>query len=325
VKRADNHSMRVAVEGRARVVLERLAPDVDAGRFPIKRVVGEPVTVELDAFTDGHDRIACVLRYRHERESDWHEVPMTPLPNDRWHAHFTVTELGRYRYSASAWVDHFASWCHDLERRPPDDPDLPTTFEVGARLIEAAAQRAQTDDKKALTTVAAALRAKSANVDQRAIALADQTATLMRRYDERHYATHYGRELEVVVDRERARFGAWYEFFPRSCDGARHGRFADCDARLAYAAALGFDIAYLPPIHPVGRSFRKGKNNTLAPTPDDVGSPWAIGAAEGGHKSIHPQLGTLDDFRRFVARARELGMEVALDIAFQCSPDHPYV
>jgi len=325
VKRGDNHSIRVAVEGRARVVLERLAPEVDAGRFAIKRVVGEPVEVELDAFTDGHDRIACLLLYRHERETDWHEVPMTPLPNDRWRARFNVTELGRYRYTALSWVDHYASWCHDLARRPADDPDLPATFEFGARLIESASRQAQGDDKKKLVALAAALRGKSADADKRAVALADETAVLMHRYDERRYATRYEREPEVIVDRERARFGAWYEFFPRSCDGGRHGRFADCDARLAYAAALGFNIIYLPPIHPVGRSFRKGPNNTLTPGPDDVGSPWAIGASAGGHKSIHPELGTLEDFHRFVATTRELGMEVALDIAFQCSPDHPYV
>jgi starch synthase (maltosyl-transferring) len=325
VKRADNNSVQVAVEGRARVVLERMAPDVDAGRFPIKRVIGETVEVELDAFTDGHDRIACVLLYRHEREADWHELAMTALPNDRWRAQFTVTELGRYRYTASAWVDHYASWRHDLERRPIDDPDLPTTFEIGAALIDTTAQQAHADDKKKLLALAAALRSTSALAEKRAAALADDSARLVQRYDARRFATRYERELAVVVDRERARFGAWYEFFPRSCDADKHGRFADCEPRLAYAAALGFDIVYLPPIHPVGHSFRKGPNNSLTPAADDVGSVWAIGSAEGGHKAVHPELGTLEDFRRFVAQTRTHGMEVALDIAFQCSPDHPYV
>jgi starch synthase (maltosyl-transferring) len=313
-------------DGRRRVVIEGLSPEVDAGRYPVKRVVGELVEVELDAFTDGHDRIACVLRHRHEREADWHETPMEPLGNDRWRAAFPVTELGTYRYTAVAWVDHFASWRHDLERRPDDDPDLPAALAAGVKLIEAAAQRAHGGDAQALAEAALQVGGNAPLADRRRAGLAGPLARLMRAYDARPHLQVHSRELGVTVDRERARFSAWYEFFPRSfgADG-RHGRFADCDAQLAYVAGMGFDVVYLPPIHPIGASYRKGPNNTLRAGPDDVGSPWAIGGAAGGHKAVHPQLGTLEDFRRFVERARGHGLEVALDIAYQCSPDHPYV
>ena len=311
--------------GRERVVIENLSPEIDAGRFSIKRVAGETVIAELDAFTDGHDHINVVLLYRHAREPDWHELPMAPLGNDRWRAEFSVVELGHYHYSACAWVDHFETWRHDLARRPDTDKDLPVVFTAGAGLVEAAAQRATGTEARRLQAFAEALRGGTTLAEKRRAAADEEHARLMYRYAERRFVTRYARELAVVVDRERVRFSAWYEFFPRSCGDSGHGRFADCEAMLAYVAAMGFDVVYLPPIHPIGQSFRKGPNNELAAGTDDVGSPWAIGSAEGGHKAVHPELGTLEDFRRFVACAAEHGLEVALDIAFQCSPDHPYV
>lgn len=314
-------------EGRHRVIIEGVAPEIDGGRFPVKRTIGEQVVVEADVFADGHDCVGCALLYRAEDETDWSEAPMTALGNDRWRGRFTVARLGRYVYTLLGWVDRFATWRHDLARRPEHDCDLPVVFLMGAELIAAAARRAPWADRERLEAVAEILRGETDPAEKRARALAEEIAHLMARHGKRRFLTRYERELAVVVDRERARFGAWYEFFPRSCcgDGTRHGRLRDCDRMLAYIADMGFDVVYLPPVHPIGRSGRKGRNGALAAADDDVGSPWAIGSAEGGHKAVHPQLGTLEDFRGFVERAKLYGLDVALDIALQCSPDHPYV
>lgn len=313
----------VPEEGRRRVVIEGITPQVDDGCFAVKRVVGETVTVEADVFADGHDRIASTLLYRHETEADWTEVAMTALPNDRWRGSFTVDRLGRYHYSVIGWVDAFASWRHDFRRRPDNDPDISISARVGAELLHAVAVRAPEPDRATLAAAAARLASNVPATVRRAIAEDADLSQLVTRHAERRFATRHAHELTVVVNRERARVGAWYEFFPRSCDG--HGRFADCEKILSYVAAMGFDVVYLPPIHPIGHTYRKGPNNVLTATRDDVGSPWAIGGPEGGHKAVHPELGTLEDFRRFVAKAAEHGLEVALDIAFQCSPDHPYI
>ena len=315
----------VEPDGRRRVAIEAVAPQVDDGRFPVKRVVGESVTVEADVFGDGHDRVACVLRYRAEDTRDWQEVPMRALGNDRWRASFQVTALGTYRYTVVAWVDHFETWRHDLARRPDTDGDLGLVFAMGAALIEAAAARARGPETRRLRAAAKALRGDTPLAGKRRAAEDEALASLLHRHGERRFVSVYDRELAVTVEPALARFSAWYEFFPRSCAGEAHGRFADCEAMLDYVAAMGFDVVYLPPIHPIGRTLRKGRNNALMASTDDVGSPWAIGAAEGGHKAVHPGLGTLDDFRRFIDQARARGLAVALDLAFQCSPDHPYV
>ena len=312
-------------DGRSRVVIEGVTPQVDDGRFPIKRIVDEPVVVEADAFADGHDQIACVLLYRRETEHAWTEVPMQALGNDRWRAAFSATDIGCYRYTVMAWVDQFQSWRHDLARRPDTDPDLATAFLIGAEYIARAAARAGGSDAERLTSAARLLHSAAATGEKRRLALDAEITVLVARHAERRFATRYDRELTLVVERERARFSTWYEFFPRSCAGGEQGGFRSCAAMLAYVAAMGFDVVYLPPIHPIGRSFRKGRNNVLAAGPGEVGSPWAIGAQEGGHKSAHPALGTLEDFRWFVDTARGHDLEVALDIAFQCAPDHPYV
>ena len=315
------------VDGRKRVVIEGLAPQIDHGRYPIKRTAGDSVIVEVDAFADGHEHIACLLHYRRQIDDTWTEIAMAPLGNDRWRATFKVDEVGRYLYTVSAWVDQFQSWCHDLGKRPETDKDLPVAFEVGAQLLTDAAQRASGTAAKQLKAVAELLRSDAGQSEKRGAALAPELAALMARHDGRAFAVHYNKELVVTVDRARAGFSSWYEFFPRSCTEreTRHGTFKDCEAHLSYVAAMGFDVVYFPPIHPIGRTNRKGKNNSVVCTPADVGSPWGIGAEEGGHKAVHPDLGTLEDFRRFVAKAKDHGMEVALDIAYQCSPDHPYV
>lgn len=311
-------------DGRNRVVIDGVTPRVDSGEFPIKRVVGDTVDVEAVAYGDGHDVVACALLYRREADAEWAEVRMEPLVNDGWKAAFVVEEIGRYRYTVAGWVDRFATWAHDLAKRVGAELDLSVDLLIGAELVEAAAARASGSDAARLAAVAALLRTGGGEAAR--AALAPELAGLMARYAERPFVT-MAPELSLVVDRERARFGAWYEMFPRSAatEPGRHGTFRDVEDRLADVAAMGFEVLYLPPIHPIGRAFRKGRNNTPAAGPDDPGSPWAIGGAEGGHKAVHPELGTLEDFRHLLARAADYDIEIALDIAFQCSPDHPYV
>ena len=312
---------------RERVVIENLKPDIEGGRFPIKRTLGETVMVEADVFVDGHDALSCALLYRPEKASEWTEVPMEFLMNDRWRAEFTVTELGRYRYCIQGWVDHFKSWLRDLRKRVEAHQEVATDLLIGAELVEQSAKQASAHDAERLNELVHSLRHRRDFSGPTHLAMVEDLAAAVARYAERRFASFFDRELEVIVDPVKARFSAWYEMFPRSCSPApgQHGTFKDCEARLPYVAAMGFDVLYFPPIHPVGRTHRKGNNNALEAAPDDVRSPWAIGAEEGGHKSIHPHLGTLDDFRQLVAKAMEYGIDIALDIAFQCSPDHPYV
>ena len=294
----------------ARVVIQHVKPEVDCGRFPIKRVIGEAVEIEADIFADGHDAIACVIRYRHDDEEQWTEIPMEPLGNDHWRAPFTVEKLGQYIYSITAWVDPFQTWYKDFQKRIAADQDVTVDLLIGGELLKLAAERALGADAKKLKHLAKDLT--PAAVDER-------LALLAAGYADRTNAAVY-KELRVVVDPVRARFSAWYEMFPRS-----HGTFKDCERILPEIAAMGFDVLYFPPIHPVGKTYRKGKNNAPSAGPNDPGSPWGIGAKEGGHKAIHPELGTLEDFRHLVAAAKIEGINIALDIAYQCSPDHPYV
>jgi starch synthase (maltosyl-transferring) len=317
------------LEGRKRVAIEAVKPEVDCGRFPIKRVIGEKVMVEADIFADGYDVLSALLLYRKESEPSWVETPMEFLVNDRWQGSFEVTELGGYLYTIMAWVDQFKSWRADLDKRvKAGQEDISLNLLAGARLMEKASQRASKSDGQIIRKWADALRStKVRNDDKIELIMSDEVAHLMEQYSDRQFAVTYHRELKVLVDREKAQFSTWYEMFPRSCanEPGRHGTFKDCEARLSYIAEMGFDVLYFPPIHPIGHTNRKGKNNVIAASHDDPGTPWAIGAEEGGHKAIHPQLGTLKDFRRLVTKSKEYGIEIALDIAFQCSPDHPYV
>lgn len=312
-------------EGRNRVIIEGVTPEIEAGRYPVKRIVGDEVLVEADILADGHDALACALLYRKESDTIWSEVPMQPLGNDRWRASFRVMELGRYRYTVMGWIDHFNSWSRDLAKRVEAGQDVSVDLLIGAELIEAAHQQASKIDAKRLSSFAEALRAGGDEGARQA--LSPELARLILLNGQRRFPTVYDKELEIVVDREQARFGAWYELFPRSTSSVpgRHGSFKDVEARLPYVASMGFDVLYLPPIHPIGKNFRKGRNNSTVVGPGDPGSPWAIGSAEGGHKAIHPQLGTPEDFRHLIAAAAKYGIELALDIAFQCAPDHPYV
>jgi len=312
--------------GRVRAVVDAVRPCVDGGRYSVKRVQGDEFVVEADCFTDGHDILRVRLCWRKEESGDWNEVEMKPLGNDVWSGSFMVGAPGRYAYGVVAWVDPFESWLNEFSRRE-DPEDILIAARVGADLIEVAAARAPSAERKRLAAWATKLKKESDVKDIRTTGLDEELAGVARRYPDRSLAVAWPGELPLVVDRERARFSTWYELFPRSAapEAGRHGTLRDVEKRLDYVAELGFDVLYLPPIHPIGRDKRKGKNNALSARAGDVGSPWAIGAAEGGHKAILAELGTLQDFRNLVASAKNRGMEIALDIAYQCAPDHPYV
>jgi len=315
-------------DGRSRVIIENVTPEIDGGTFAAKRVCGERVIVEADIFADGHEMISGMLLFRREAEKKWHETALKLVVNDRWRADFRVDEIGRYRYTLAAWIDRFQSWRRDLQKRAEVDEHSELDILTGALIIEQAARRASASDKKKLLEAIELLRDEDTSLSTKlTAALSDDLLELVQRYPDRGGDTRYGKELAVVVDCEKARFSAWYEMFPRSsaAEPGVHGTFKDCERLLSYVASMGFDTLYLPPIHPVGYTHRKGKNNSITAAADDPGSPWAIGSAEGGHKSIHPQLGTVEEFRSFVAKAESLDLEVALDLAYQCSPDHPYV
>ncbi len=312
-----------------RVVIENVQPEIDGGRYPIKRTLGEGVVVEADIHADGHDILSAVVLYRAERESACREAVMRPLVNDRWQGQFNVESLGSYFYTVQAWVDAFQSWSRDTVKKFEAGQDISVAAVLGAQLVQSAANRAQGADSQKLAQFIAELKSLSQTGGEAVVTCARnvELAALMGRYADRSRATTYDKQLGVVVDREKARYSTWCEMFPRSCavEPNKHGTFRDCIQRLKYVSEMGFDVLYFPPIHPIGHTHRKGKNNSAQPSPDDPGSPWAIGADEGGHMAIHPELGTLADFKHIQAKARELGIEIALDLAFQCSPDHPYV
>jgi starch synthase (maltosyl-transferring) len=285
-------------------------PELECGRFPVKRAVGDTVEVQADMFADGHDQVVAVIRYRHEDDEQWGEISMESLVNDHWRGQFPVEKIGGYLYTISAWVDPFLTWYRDFQKRLAADQDVTVDLQIGAGLLSAAADRALGTDAKKLKHAAENLTPEA--VDER-------LATMAAAYADRTNATIY-KELRVTVEPIRARFSTWYEMFPRSV-----GTFRDCERVLTEIADMGFDVVYFPPIHPIGRTHRKGKNNAREGTPGEPGSPWAIGGTEGGHKAIHPDLGTLDDFRHLIVAAKTHGIEIALDLAYQCSPDHPYV
>lgn len=321
---------------RRRVVVESVAPEIDCGRFPIKRVIADVVEVEAAVFGDGHDQIAARLLHRREEQSPekqrkdenaWTVVPMKPLGNDRWLASFVVPAAGRYRYTVEGWVDHLGTWLADLLKRIQAGQDIEVDIQIGLDLIAEAARHAPGAEADRIRHWMR-LISQATDADERNAAIFNEDfADLARSHPDPKRITRHGKELAVVVDRRKAEFSAWYEVFPRSCssEAGRHGTFRDLEQRIPYIASMGFDVLYLPPIHPIGTAFRKGRNNAPAAQPGDVGSPWAIGSREGGHMSIHPQLGSFDDFHRLLRTANEAGLEVALDIAFQTTPDHPYV
>jgi starch synthase (maltosyl-transferring) len=313
-------------KGRNRVVVEHIEPEVDCGRFPIKRIMGETVRVRADVFADGHDQVRARLLWKRDGEKDWQWVEMSPIGNDRWQGEFLTEGIGRYAYTVAGEIDRFGAWQSDLKKRIAAEQDLKLPLETGAAILKHAASLASKEDARKLRRWAQVLERQSGDPQTIQVALAEEVAQTVKRYPDLARESRYSPELEVVVDRERAGFSAWYELFPRSWSSTpgKHGTLKDVRDRLDYVAEMGFDVLYLPPVHPIGHSFRKGKNNSPEAAPGEVGSPWAIGSTEGGHTSIDPQLGTMDDFLSLVERAREFGLEIALDIAFQVSPDHPW-
>jgi len=316
--------MGLAPLKQGRVVIENVRPEVDGGRFAVKRIAGDIVQVEADIFADGHDELAARVLFRQESEPDWRESPMRLLGNDRWQGEFRVDHLGPYFFKLEGWVDRFATWRRDLGRRMEANQDVSVELLVGAQLVKEAAANAPRPASEALLDWASKLE-KPGDVAASA-AFDEELAGLMSRYAPRDPTVHDCGQ-RVVVDREKARFSAWYELFPRSTapNAGEHGTFKTCQDWLPYVQKMGFDVLYFPPIHPIGLTNRKGKNNSPTCAPGEPGSPWAIGALEGGHDAVHPDLGTLEDFRALVKAANARGIEVALDLALQCSPDHPWV
>ena len=308
-----------------RIVIEGVAPEVANGRFPVKRVAGDRLAVEADIFVDGTDMLRAVLLHRHDGEKTWSVSRMEPLGNDRWRGEFGLVALGLHHFTIEASIDPFATWQRDLRARVDAGLDVAMELEVGASLLRSLAASPRADDAEALRRAAQSLEAGGPRAVQ--AAMEEGLAGLAAVHPDPSRCVRYEHEVPVRVDRERARFSAWYEMFPRSCspDPKRAGTFADVEARLPYVAGMGFDVLYFPPIHPIGQSRRKGRNNAVEARPGDPGSPWAIGSREGGHKTVRSELGTLEEFRRLLGRAREHGLEVAVDLAFQCSADHPYL
>ncbi len=312
---------------RVRVVIENVNPCIDCGRFPIKRIVGQTVIVEADVFADGHDELGVELLYKEHGTEQFNTTAMAHLGNDRWQASFPVTHVGAYLYTISAWIDSFGTWRSGLLKKLEAQQDVSVDLLIGAGLLEGAAARATAPDSRTLLELAGKLKTQHASGQDAKPAIGADVLEMVSRYPDRSAATTLSPVLRVTVDRDRAGFSSWYEMFPRSCSpvAGQHGTFKDCEARLPYIADMGFDVLYLPPIHPIGVTARKGCNNSVQCSTDDPGTPWAIGSAEGGHKAVHPALGTLDDFKALIDKAQGYGIEIALDIAFQCSPDHPYV
>ena len=301
--------------------IEDVYPQIDGGRFPVKRIAGERVEVWADIYRDGHDVIDCALIWRLEQEREWHSAPMIHHNNDRWGGWFVPEQPGHYVYAIEAWTDEFATWRHGFELKQKAGADLTLDAIEGAGMLT----KAQAGGHAAATVILRQCEdfLQTGEVDP---LLTEELQNAMAESQLRPDLTR-SQLFPFVADRPRARCGAWYEMVPRSQSQTpgQHGTFRDCIARLSDVGAMGFDVVYFTPIHPIGHTNRKGRNNTPTALEGDPGSPYAIGAAEGGHDAVHPQLGTLEDFREFVAACKSLDMEVALDFAVQCSPDHPWL
>ena len=309
-------------------VIENLQPLVDGGRYPTKRIVGEDLVVEADIFKDGHDVVAAVLKWRVLAEKRWRETPMAYIDNDRWRGVCTLYDIAIYEYTVEAWTDTFRGWQREFTAKfGAGISELRSEALEGAALLEAASRRARdrADSARLLELSRRMCKAGTAEINK--IAQSRELEVLMATYADRDNATHYAPAPRVIVDRPAAQIGAWYEFFPRSAEGRddRGSTFRDCLPRVDDAKAMGFDVIYFPPIHPIGHTNRKGRNNSITCEPSDPGVPWAIGSEAGGHKAVEPSLGTLADFDWLQEQVRKRGMEIALDFAINCSPDHPYV
>ncbi|SER15622.1 alpha-1,4-glucan:maltose-1-phosphate maltosyltransferase [Faunimonas pinastri] len=312
-----------------RVAIENVSPEIDGGRFPARIAVGEPFQVEADVFCDGHDKIDAAFLVRRHDETEWHEHPLVFVENDRWRGSVVLGQNTRYLYTVIAWRDLFAYWRYEVTKKHGAGVPIHLELMEGRTLVERAlkGERGGEKDKAALRDLLACIDATEDDGDHLSHLMAHDTAALMKRAGPRTDLSRYDNELELIVDRKAAAFSAWYEMMPRSQSGDanRHGTFDDVIKRLPYVRDLGFDVLYFPPIHPIGKKNRKGKNNSLTPSETDPGSPYAIGSEEGGHDALHPELGTFEDFARLIDAARDHGLEIAIDFAIQCSPDHPWI
>ncbi|MEX0659802.1 MAG: alpha-1,4-glucan--maltose-1-phosphate maltosyltransferase [Egibacteraceae bacterium] len=315
---------------KGRVEIQHVTPSVDCGRYAAKAVVGDDVIVGADIFREGHDKIAAAVRYRGPGDTRWREMPMRLDTNDRWYGDFPVDRMGAWRYQVMGWTDHYVTWLDGLQKKhAAGQRDLEVELLEGAALLERRLKGASKAARELLNETVAALRGDAGLRERVDAAGEPDTLAVLERHPERLDQSVSAPDLPLWVDRPAASFGAWYEMFPRS-EGAtetRSGTFAEAAKRLPAIAEMGFDVVYLPPIHPIGRTNRKGRQgpHDLEPGPDDPGVPWAIGSEEGGHDAVHPELGTIEDFDRFVAEAAANDLEVSLDYAIQCSPDHPWV
>ncbi len=313
--------------GKKRVIIENITPQINAGQFPIKRIVGEQVCVEADVFSDGHDIVKALLLYKKSDVENWEEVPMEFMGNDSWSASFTPTEIGSYDYTVKGWVDHVGTWQHGLEKKHEAQLDLKLDLLIGAEFMKEAAEKS-TDKKKEFNDNIVLFKSSSDDIKNIILkALHPSIADSYNKVMDSPNATVHDKIFKVQVENKKALFSTWYELFPRSTSDkqGKHGTFKDCERLLPRIQEMGFDIIYLPPIHPLGIQFKKGKNNSTTAQPDEPGSPWAIGSKDGGHKAIHPELGTLKDFTNFIEKAKSFDIDIAIDFALQCSPDHPYV
>lgn len=314
-------------EGRERVVIESIKPEIDGGRFPIKRVTGEKVAVSADIFADGHDSISARLLYRMSGEEKWREAPMRFVENDRWEGEFVPDAIGNWLYTIEGLIDCFKTWQKDIKKKRDAGQEIRVDLLIGAEYVSVAAKASSGTDRGRLERLAGLLKEEARMDEALTLALSREYSLLMGTYGGKGFPARYDRDLPLTVDRPMALFSAWYECFPRSLLSrpGEHGTLCCIEEALPEIKRMGFDVLYLPPLHPIGKTRRKGKNNSPLAEPLDVGSPWAIGSEEGGHKEIHPMIGTHDDFERLVGRAKEHGIEIAVDLAFQCAPDHPYV
>ena len=314
------------MQNQTRIIIENVSPQLDGGVNPIKRIVNQKVNVTADIFADGHDIIECCVKFKHEKDKKWQEVRMIPSLNDSWNANFKVEKQGLYTYFVEGWVDYALNWQHGTERKIEDNQHVKSELLEGVQYVKAVHKFADAQENEYLEKVANYFITES-NYDK---AIQEATSPylhqIFKKYPIRLLANKSS-ELKVYVDRKKALFSTWYEFFPRSASAeeGKHGTFKDCERLLPRVASMGFDTLYFPPIHPIGEVNRKGKNNATSANLGDVGSPWGIGSHFGGHKSTHPELGTIDDFKSLVKKAKDLGIEVALDYALQAAPDHPYV
>jgi starch synthase (maltosyl-transferring) len=314
------------MQNQTRIIIENVLPQLDGGAFAIKRIVGQKVKVTASVFSDGHDVVQCAVKFKHQSDKKWQEIRMIPADNDEWYAEFKVEKQGSYSYFVEGWVDYALNWQHGTERKIFDGQQVKSELLEGAEYVKEIQKLATKEEKKYLDTVVNLFTSESNYENGVSESISKELTELFKKYPSRFLANK-SQELQVYVDREKALFSTWYEFFPRSAsqEEGKHGTFKDCEALLPRVAAMGFDTLYFPPIHPIGEVNRKGKNNATNAEPGDVGSPWGIGSQYGGHKATHPELGTIDDFKSLVKTAKDLGIEIAMDYALQAAPDHPYV